>query len=106
MEGYLPALFMLVALKIPAIAMIWLLYWASNDEAEDGAAEESEGGGRRRRPRPLRPRGPRRGPHGGGMALPSPRRDGTVTAAVSRRKAGAGPMSEPARARENEPARR
>lgn len=97
----LPILFMMVALKVPAIGMIWLLYWANSKYEEPGVADESDdGGGRRRRPGPVRPRGPRRDPHGGGMALPAPRRRGAVTAASGRRAHGTGRREEPARARE------
>lgn len=106
MEGIWPVFFLAVALKIPVIGMIWLLYWAARDDSGYEVGEENEGGGgRRRRPHPLRPRGPRRDPHGGGAMLPSPVRRRPVTAAVGRRHGGAGHRSEPARAREREPER-
>lgn len=106
MEGILPILFLAVALKIPVIAMMWLLYWATtSNESPEGVVDEEDGGGKRRRPRPIRPLGPRRGPHGSGAMLPSPPRTRPVTAAVGRRKAGISGEPDPARAREREPGR-
>jgi len=107
MEGYWPVLFMLILLKIPAIGMIWLLYWAATNEQENGAVDEGEdgGGGSKRRPRPLLPRGPRRGPHGGGSLKPSPRRARSGESGEQRRRLPAGrPQADPARARERDPA--
>ena len=101
MEGYWPILFMLVALKIPAIGMIWLLYWASTSDQEGGTVEEGEDGGRRRRPRPLGPRGPRRDPHGGGALKPIPRRSRNPQPAMARRDRSGGRQLEPSRARES-----
>lgn len=105
MSGYWPVLFMLIALKIPAIGMIWLLYWAATNEQENGALDEGEDGGRRRKPRPLLPRGPRRDPHGGGAARPNTRRPRTAEPAIGPRIRPGGRPVEPARAREQEPSR-
>ena len=108
MEGYWPVLFLLIAMKIPAIGMIWLLYWAATNEQENGVVDEGEdgGGGSKRRPRPLLPRGPRRGPHDGGSLKPSPRRARTGQRGKDRSRLPAGrPSAEPARAREHEPTR-
>jgi hypothetical protein len=103
MEGYWPVLFMLIALKIPAIAMIWLLYWASTNEQDDGVLDEGEdNGGRRKRPLPFRPRGPRRDPHGGGAVKPIPRRSRTPEPVVAQRTRSGSRTLEPARARERE----
>ena len=105
MEGYWPVLFMLILLKIPAIGMIWLLYWAATHEQENGQIDDGEdGGGGKRRPRPLLPRGPRRDPHGGGSIRPSRRPRTAEPAAGPRVRSGARP-AEPARAREHEPSR-
>lgn len=72
MEGFLPIFFLLVILKIPVFGALYLIYWASKPPVEDlGAAEETDGGMGRWRPEPIRPRGPRRGPHTGG-AKPMP----------------------------------
>ncbi|HMT06346.1 MAG: hypothetical protein KDB48_02310 [Solirubrobacterales bacterium] len=106
MSGYWPVLFMLIALKVPAIAMIWLLYWASTNEAEDGVLDEGEDdGGSRRKPRPRLPRGPRRAPHGGGAArAPLPRSPRAEPVVGMRVRSGRQPAG-PARAREHEPGR-
>lgn len=71
MEGFWPIFFLLVVLKIPVLGAIWLVWWAGQPAPEvDGA--DSDDGFRRWRPQPRRPKGPRRGPHGGGAtrALP------------------------------------
>jgi hypothetical protein len=65
--------FLFFGLKVPLIALCWLVWWAIHqvdDPAEDGAD-----GGSRVRPHPPAPlpRLPRRGPHGD-RALPSPPR--------------------------------
>lgn len=105
MEGYWPIMFLLVVLKVPAIFMIYLLYWAAKNEPENGVIDEDDdGGGGRRRPEPLLPRGPRRDPHGGGAIKPSPRRARTADPAVGHRTP-AGRQAEPARVRDREPTR-
>jgi len=106
MEGYWVILFMLIALKIPAIGMIWLLYWAAKNEQENGVLDEGDdNGGGKRRPRPLLPRGPRRDPHGGGAMKPTPRRSRDTGPVIGPRiRPGSRPL-EPARAREHEPTR-
>ena len=57
--------YMFVILKIPVVAAIWLVWWASKEpEAwKDGATGGGGGGTRRDHPRPRPPRPPRRGPH-------------------------------------------
>jgi hypothetical protein len=65
--------FLFVALKVPLIALCWLVYWAIQQVPED---DELPGeGGSKRRPHPPRPlpRRPRRGPHGD-AAPPAPPR--------------------------------
>jgi hypothetical protein len=58
---------MMVVLKIPVIAAIWLVWWAMNAEPEP-ADEQDDGGTKVPGPEPphppRRPRHPRRGPHG------------------------------------------
>lgn len=98
MEGYWPIFFLLVVLKVPAVGMIWLLFWAARNESENGLVDESEGGGGRRRPQPPLPRGPRRGPHGDGTIKQIPRRS-------ELRVRPGGRQAEPTRVREREPAR-
>jgi hypothetical protein len=60
-------IFLMVILKIPLVALLWLVWWAVREvpvvEEEDSA--EDQGGGGVHGPRPHRPRPPRRGPHGG-----------------------------------------
>ena len=97
-------MFMLVVLKVPAIFMIYLLYWAARNEPENGLVEEDEEGGGGRKPRPLLPRGPRRGPHGGG-ARPIPRRSRSAGSLPRPRIPAGARQPEPARARERESAR-
>jgi hypothetical protein len=72
--------FLFVALKVPLLALCWLVWWAIHQVPED---EEQPGGngGSRVRPHPLGPlpRPPRRGPHGD-PEPPSPPRVRPVTA--------------------------
>jgi hypothetical protein len=73
MTGFWPIFFLLVVLKIPVLGSLWLVWWASKQHDEpEVATDEDGGGGRRQRPQPRLPRGPRRGPHGGGAAQPLP----------------------------------
>jgi hypothetical protein len=76
MDGIVPILFLLVILKIPVFAGLYLVYYAFTAEPEieedpaPPAAEEH--GFRRWRKTPNKPpKGPRRGDHGGGaLAIP------------------------------------
>jgi hypothetical protein len=64
--------FMIVILKIPMIAALWLIWYAVKEPEpeEDGLADEDRGP---RRKLPPRPRWPRRGPVlGGGDCKPPP----------------------------------
>jgi hypothetical protein len=78
MDGIVPILFLLVILKIPVFAGIYLVYWAFTQEPEieeDAPPAAEEHGFRRWRKSPRKPprgpKGPRRGGHGGGaIALP------------------------------------
>jgi nitrogen fixation-related uncharacterized protein len=81
-------LWIMVALKIPLIALIFLVWWAIKQEPEDDQAEQDDDGGLKRpgqrvhpRPHPHKPfpRHPRRGPHGDPAPLP-PARVRTVKA--------------------------
>jgi hypothetical protein len=61
----------MVGLKIPIIALGWIVWKAIKAEppvAEDPSADSGGGGGHH--PRPRRPSAPRRGPHG--EPLPQP----------------------------------
>ncbi len=60
--------FLLVVLKVPVLAMIYLLWWASQPVPEVETGDDDGGDHvRRRGTRPRFPRGPRRGPHGPGL---------------------------------------
>src|SRR5215469_7709 len=73
MTGFWPIFFLLVVLKIPVLGSLWLVWWAAKQNDEPAEAIDEDGGsGKRRDPRPRLPRGPRRGPHGGGAAVPAP----------------------------------
>src|SRR2546423_8723232 len=70
---------LMVVLKIPIAALLWLVWWAVRNS--DAAEEEPARVDRRPvhgpdRPRPHRPRPPRRGPH----AVPPPRPPAPVRA--------------------------
>ena len=58
-------LWLMVALKVPIAALLWLVWWASR-EPEGSEPEQREWQPRRPpyHPRPSRPRPSRRGPHG------------------------------------------
>jgi hypothetical protein len=74
------------ALKIPLIALLWIVWWAvhARPEEETERADGDDGGAKRRpHPRPPRRRPPRRGPHGD-PALPSPPRTRSVVARARR----------------------
>jgi hypothetical protein len=66
-------------LKIPAVGMVWLVWWAlrqRNEAPVNAPASEEDGGSKRRRmphPRPPLPTRPRRGPHGAAAPPPPPR---------------------------------
>lgn len=63
MEGW-TLFYMIVILKIPMVAALWLVWWAIKQEPEPEEATGGDRGPRRKLP-PL-PRWPRRGPAGGG----------------------------------------
>ncbi len=65
-DGFFPIFFLMVILKIPVAALLYLVWWAIHAET---APEEAPPGSddhrfRRFRREPKRPRGPRRGNHG------------------------------------------
>jgi hypothetical protein len=76
---YFPLFFLLVVLKVPVLAMIYLVWWACQPATEADARDEDGGDGGRRVKRPKFPRGPRRGPHGpGGLTLPPVPHEGRI----------------------------
>ncbi len=74
-------LWLMLALKIPLAALIYLVWWAIKQKPEE--SPPSDGGGGIRRPQPHHPkpfpRRPRRGPHGDPAPAP-PARVRTVRA--------------------------
>ena len=74
-------LYLFVALKIPLIAAIWIVWWAvkqvpdPDEDCDDGGSKTRE----RPHPLPRRPKPPRRDPHGA-PEPPSPPRVRTVKA--------------------------
>ena len=75
-------LWLMLALKIPIAALIYLVWWAIKQEPEQpGSSDDGGGGAKRRHTHPRRPfpRHPRRGPHGDPPPLP-PARVRTVRA--------------------------
>jgi hypothetical protein len=71
----------MLALKIPLIGLICIVWWAIKQEPEQTPAPEDDGGVKWSRPHPPKPfpRQPRRGPHGDPAPLP-PARVRTVRA--------------------------
>ena len=75
-------LWLMFALKIPIVGLLWIVWWAVHAEPE--TEEEPKGGdGGTKHPRQPFPRRPRRGPHGD-PALPAPRRTRSVVARAKR----------------------
>lgn len=60
-----PIFWLFVALKIPLLAALWIIWWALRAEPEeaDEVRAGGEHGGGPHRPRPRLPRAPRRGRH-------------------------------------------
>jgi hypothetical protein len=78
-------LFLMLALKIPLGALLWLVWWAIRQTPDEEHVPQSGDGGSRvpdpQRPRPL-PRHPRRrGPHGEPVPVAPPRTRSTVARA-------------------------
>ena len=61
-------LWLMLALKLPLAALIYLVWWAIKQEPEEDTTSSDDDGGLKLRPRPHPrqpfPRRPRRGPHG------------------------------------------
>ena len=61
-------LWLMLALKIPLAALIYLVWWAIKQEPDQSSSSDDDGGVKpkpqRRHPRKPFPRPPRRGPHG------------------------------------------
>jgi hypothetical protein len=67
-------LWLMLALKLPLAALIYIVWWAVKQEPEDSSSDD-DGGIKRHRPHPREPfpRRPRRGPHGDPVAPPPAR---------------------------------
>ncbi len=65
MEGFWPVFFLMVVLKIPVAAMLYLIWWGfkATDAPAEAPPDADDHRFRRFRREPKRPRGPRRGPH-------------------------------------------
>jgi hypothetical protein len=66
--------FLFVGLKVPLLALCWLVWWAIRQVDDTAGSPGGDGGARRRRhPPPPLPPHPRRGPHGDPAPQPPPR---------------------------------
>ena len=73
MDGFFPIFFLMVILKIPVAALLYLVWWSfrASTQPEEAPPPGEDHPFRRFRREPRRPRGPRRGDHGpGAMPLP------------------------------------
>lgn len=72
-EKWVPIFYFMVVLKVPVIALLWVVWWAWKSQPAPEEAPEDGGSHRfgRFRRLPKRPRGPRRGP-GAPDAVPLP----------------------------------
>jgi hypothetical protein len=66
-------IFMMLALKIPIVALLLLVWWAVKQDTEPVETPGGDGGTKVRHPRRPLPRPPRRGPHGDGVPAAPPR---------------------------------
>ncbi|HKE80761.1 MAG TPA: hypothetical protein VKB54_15685 [Solirubrobacteraceae bacterium] len=77
-------LWLMFALKIPIIALLWIVWWAVRSEPEsEERTDGGDGGIKFRPPHPHRPfpRRPRRGPHGDPAPSAPPRTRSVVARA-------------------------
>lgn len=82
-------IFLMLVLKLPILALVWIVWWAIRQAPEPAPGSDGDGGIKHRpedRPR-LGPRRPRRGPHGDPPPRPPSRVRG-VTARARRADAG------------------
>jgi hypothetical protein len=78
-------LWLMFALKIPIVGLLWIVWWAVHAEPETEQERQGGDGGTKhpRHPRRPFPRHPRRGPHGD-PALPAPRRTRSLVVRAKR----------------------
>jgi hypothetical protein len=78
-------LWLMFVLKIPIVALLWIVWWAIRAEPETEQEPKGGDGGTKhpRHPRQPFPRRPRRGPHGD-PALPAPQRTRSVVVRAKR----------------------
>jgi hypothetical protein len=76
-------LWLMFALKIPIIALLWIVWWAVRSEPEAEERTDGDGGSKYKPLHPRRPfpRRPRRGPHGDPAPLAPPRTRSVVARA-------------------------
>jgi hypothetical protein len=76
-------LWIMLALKIPLVALLWIVWWAVRAEPETEQDPKGGDGGTKHRPHPRKPfpRRPRRGPHGDPAPAPPPRTRSVVARA-------------------------
>jgi hypothetical protein len=81
-------LYLMLFLKLPIVALGWIVWWAVHAKPDTEADDHGDDGGtkRPRHPRGPLPRHPRRGPHGD-PAPASPPRTRSVVAGGARRVA-------------------
>ena len=74
-------IWLMLVLKIPIVALLWIVWWAIHAEPEPVQDTRGDDGGTKvdRHPRRPLPRNPRRGPHGDRAPAP-PARTRTVLA--------------------------
>lgn len=72
-------IYLMFVLKIPIIALLWIVWWAIHQTPENEASDEDDGGTKRPvAPRRPQPPVPRRGPHGDPQPPPPARARPTV----------------------------
>jgi hypothetical protein len=73
----------MLALKIPIVALLWIVWWAVRAEPDPEKDTKGGDGGSKipRHPRKPFPRRPRRGPHGDPALAPPPRTRSVVVRA-------------------------
>jgi hypothetical protein len=76
---------LMLALKIPLIGLLCIVWWAIKQEPDEASSPEGDGGVKRKPPHTRGPfrRPPRRGPHGDRAPMP-PSRVRTVRARARR----------------------